>query len=101
MLKAFLVITTIFLTSLLSFTTLANCEQQDQNIAYKNTREFIRIKKVVNSIGNEKKKITSDLKKQIKSLFNETRNYYFQSKCLSLRHQQLGILMELKELKKL
>lgn len=73
MLKAFLVITTIFLTSLLSFTTLANCEQQDQNIAYKNTREFIRIKKVVNSIGNEKKKITSDLKKQIKSLFNRNK----------------------------
>ncbi|RZF21085.1 MULTISPECIES: hypothetical protein [Halobacteriovorax] len=99
MFKAFLFTTLTLVTTIFSLQSLASCEQQDQNIAYKNTREFIRIKKVVNEVGT--KKVGKDLKKQINSLFNQTRNYYFQSKCLSLRHQQLGILMELKELKKL
>ncbi len=81
-----------------SFAHAAPCEQLDQNIAYDNTRKFIKIKK---QIQEEKNKISADISKQIDTLIESTRRYYFRSKCQSLKTQQMGILLQLNDLKRL
>ncbi|MFG1492093.1 hypothetical protein [Halobacteriovorax sp. ZH4_bin.1] len=94
--KSILLSATVTLISIKAYASLP-CEQLDQNLAYENTREFISIKKKI----TENSQLNDDIRNRIKSLIKNTRNYYFKSGCQNLRHQQLGILLELNELKKL
>lgn len=78
-----------------SQTFAAFCERTDEDIAYKNTRSFFRIKKQI----EVDQKVSQKLKKEIDALIQSTRLYYMQSKCSSLRQQQMGLLIDLRNMR--